>query len=63
MLPVLSQTARSNPLIKKHLWGLNLMGFVLFEDQRLQYLHLLRGYFFSITFTMFNITQVSFGEN
>lgn len=60
MLPILPSQTQFNPLIRKHLWGLKMMGFVVFANQHQKHLHLLRGYFFSITFTLFNITQVSF---
>lgn len=60
MLPLLPSDCKTNPLIRKHLWGLNTMGFIVFRDQLSRHqLHIFRGYFFSLTFTLFNITQVS----
>lgn len=59
MLLLLPSHTEENPLIRKHLWGLKMMGYIIFEDQKNCYLHVFRGYFFSVTFTLFNITQVS----
>lgn len=60
MLSALSLPAHSqwNPLIRKHLWGLKVMGFIVFEDQRFHKLHVFRGLFFSLTFLLFNFTQM-----
>lgn len=55
----LPAVTRHNPLLKKHLWGLKTMGFIIFEDQSCQKLHIFRGFFFSLTFSLFNVTQVS----
>lgn len=60
MLLVLPSQTEKNPLIRKHLCGLKMMGYIIFEDQKNYYFHVFRGYFFSVTFTLFNITQVNY---
>lgn len=58
MLFILPSEAQQNPMIRKHLCGLQLMGWIIFDHQKNPQLQFLRGLFFSITFFLFNITQV-----
>jgi hypothetical protein len=56
---VLPRSVERNPLIRIHLMALKVFGYVLFDDQRHKRLHCFRGVVFSVSFVLFNATQVS----
>lgn len=55
---VLKNEVESNPLVKIHLKAMKWFGYMLFENQRLKRLHCFRGVVFTVSFILFNITQV-----
>lgn len=55
---VLKKEVASNPLIRIHLIAMKMFGYILFDDQKRKKLHYFRGIVFSISFILFNVTQV-----
>uniref|UniRef100_A0A1B0DIE1 Uncharacterized protein n=1 Tax=Phlebotomus papatasi TaxID=29031 RepID=A0A1B0DIE1_PHLPP len=57
MYRVLDKKVQDNPLLGMHLFGMRIFGLYIFGSQSVPFLHWFRGLFFSITFTIFNVTQ------
>lgn len=55
----LSARIYRNRLLHLHMFAMKLYGSVFFDDQRKLWFHNARGIFFMVTFTLFNVTQVS----
>jgi hypothetical protein len=55
---VLAKSVQYNPIMKIHLFALKIFGYMLFDDQNLLRLHCLRGVIFTVSFIIFNVTQV-----
>lgn len=55
---VLQKVVESNPLMRIHLRAMKIFGYILFDDQNRRRLHCFRGVIFTISFILFNITQV-----
>jgi hypothetical protein len=58
---VLKGEVESNPLVKIHLKAMKWFGYMIFEQQRVKRLHCFRGVVFTLSFIVFNLTQVRFG--
>jgi hypothetical protein len=56
---VLPRSVVGNPLMRIHLLALRLFGFILTDDQKRRRLHCFRGVLLSVSFVVFNVTQVS----
>lgn len=56
---VLKSVVERNPLIRVHLIALKYFGYILLDSQRYKRLHCFRGVVFSVSFVLFNVTQVS----
>ncbi|CAO1437670.1 unnamed protein product [Diamesa tonsa] len=54
---VLPSAVQNNPIIKIHLLGMKVFGYMIFDEQLFKRLHCFRGVFFSISFIAFNLTQ------
>lgn len=55
---VFKNEVESNPLIRIQLTAMKYFGYMLFEHQRVKRLHCFRGVVFTVSFILFNITQV-----
>lgn len=55
---VLQKVVGTNPLIGINLRAMKIFGYILFEDQNHKRLHCFRGVVFTVSFILFNITQV-----
>lgn len=55
----LSHRVYRNPLLHSHLFIMKLYGAISFDDQRKIWLHNVRGIFFTVTFILFNMSEVS----
>jgi hypothetical protein len=56
---VLKNEIEKNPLFNIHMRAMKYFGYMLFKYQRFYRLHCLRGVVFTVSFILFNITQVS----
>lgn len=56
---VLQKAVEANPLMRIHLIAMRWFGYILFDDQKRRRLHCFRGVILSVSFVLFNITQVS----
>lgn len=56
---VLEKSVESNRLIRSDLIGMKIFGYMQFEDQKQKSLHSYRGVFLSVSFILFNVSQVS----
>jgi hypothetical protein len=56
---VLQKAVEQNPLMRIHLIAMRLFGYILFDDQKRRRLHCFRGVVLSVSFVLFNVTQVS----
>lgn len=56
---ILSGRVYRNRLLHLHLFAMKLYGIVLFDDQSQLWFHNVRGIFFTLTFFIYNITEVS----
>lgn len=55
---ILKNEVERNPLLKIHLKAMKWFGYMIFEYQSLKRLHCFRGVAFTVSFILFNITQV-----
>jgi hypothetical protein len=56
---VLQKAVERNPLMRIHLIAMRMFGYVLTDDQKRKRLHCFRGVVLSVSFVLFNVTQVS----
>jgi hypothetical protein len=55
---VFKNEVENNPLVKIQLRALKWFGYMIFEHQNLKRLHCFRGVVFTVSFILFNVTQV-----
>lgn len=55
---ILKNEVECNPLLKIHLKAMKWFGYMIFEYQNFKRLHCFRGVVFTVSFILFNITQV-----
>ena len=56
---VLEDEVEKNSLIKVQMKALKWFGYMIFEHQRVKRLHCFRGVVFTVSFLLFNVSQVS----
>lgn len=55
---VLQKVVATNPLMRIHLRAMRIFGYIRFDNQNHKRLHCFRGVIFTVSFILFNITQV-----
>lgn len=55
---VFKNEIENNPLVKTHLKAMKWFGYMIFEHQPVKRLQCFRGVIFTVSFILFNITQV-----
>lgn len=56
---VLKDEVQNNPLVKIHLKAMKWFGYMIFEHQNVKRLQCFRGVVFTVSFILFNISQVN----
>lgn len=57
---MLPSAVQDNPIIKIHLLGMKVFGYMIFDGQIFKKLHCFRGVLFSVSFIAFNLSQVCY---